>query len=154
MPTSAPPAIATKPRSPARRIALWVVAAVAVVLMLVYGIPTIVQIFNTISTDDAYVNGHVTSVAARVPGQVMKVFVDDNYRVKKGALLVQLDKEPYQIQVALKKATYENALANVIAAQDEVRALLGNAHAPGSSCNMPSRTSTTRSPCSGRTSRL
>ena len=92
VPTSAPPAIATKPRSPARRIALWVVAAVAVVLMLVYGIPTIVQIFNTISTDDAYVNGHVTSVAARVPGQVMKVFVDDNYRVKKGALLVQLDK--------------------------------------------------------------
>src|SRR5580704_17014975 len=106
---SAPPASATKPRSTVRRMALWVVVAVGVVLALIYGIPTIVRIFNTISTDDAYVNGHVTAVAARVPGQVMKVFVDDNYRVKKGSLLVQLDKEPYQIQVALKKAAYENA---------------------------------------------
>ena len=50
---------------------------------------------NTVSTDDAYVNGHVTFVAPRVSGQVSRVLVDDNYRVKKGALLVQLDKEPF-----------------------------------------------------------
>jgi hypothetical protein len=48
---------------------------------------------NTVSTDDAYVNGHVTLVASRVSGQVSRVLVDDNDRVKKGALLVQLDKE-------------------------------------------------------------
>ena len=49
---------------------------------------------NTVSTDDAYVNGHVTFVAARVAGQVTKVLVDDNNRVNQGDLLVQLDKEP------------------------------------------------------------
>ncbi len=32
--------------------------------------PTIMTALNTISTDDAYVNGHVTFVAPRVPGQV------------------------------------------------------------------------------------
>ena len=56
------------------------------------------------STDDAYVNGHVTFVAPRVAGQVARVLVDDNERVKKGDLLVQLDKEPFQVQVALKRA--------------------------------------------------
>ena len=56
---------------------------------------------NTISTDDAYVNGHVTFVAPRVAGQVKRVLVDDNYRVKKGQLLVQLDKEPFQVQVEI-----------------------------------------------------
>jgi membrane fusion protein (multidrug efflux system) len=124
---AAAPATKTAPRSPVRRIALWVVVAVGVVLALIYGVPTIVRIFNTISTDDAYVNGHVTAVAARVPGQVMKVFVDDNYRVKKGSLLVQLDKEPYQIQVALKKAAYENSQANLLVAIDEVRGIVAQA---------------------------
>jgi membrane fusion protein, multidrug efflux system len=117
------------PRSSRRRVIVWSIVAVLVGVGLYYFGPTIIKLWNTVSTDDAYVNGHVTSVAARVPGQVMKVFVDDNYRVSKGSLLVQLDKEPYQIQVALKKATYENAVANVIAAQDEVHALLGNARA-------------------------
>ena len=50
--------------------------------------------FNAISTDDAYVNGHVTFVASRVAGQVMKVMVDDNNMVYKGDLLVELDKQP------------------------------------------------------------
>ena len=50
--------------------------------------------FNTISTDDAYVNGHVTFVAARVPGQVVKVMVEDNNAVHEGDLLVALDKKP------------------------------------------------------------
>ena len=74
---------------------------------------------NTVSTDDAYVNGHVTFVAPRVSGQVMKVLVDDNQRVKKGDLLVQLDKEPYQVQVALKRAAVRVAEANLAAAESE-----------------------------------
>ena len=39
-------------------------------------------------------------MAPRVSGQVSRVLVDDNMRVKKGDLLVQLDKEPFQVQVA------------------------------------------------------
>src|SRR4029077_8578134 len=69
-----------------------------------FGIPLLLLALNTVSTDDAYVNGHVTFVAPRVPGQVVQVFVDDNNRVKKGDLLVLLDKEPYQVQVDLKEA--------------------------------------------------
>ena len=78
---------------------------------------------NTVSTDDAYVNGHVTFVAPRVAGQVSRVFVDDNYRVKKGAVLVQLDKEPYQVQLAIKQAAVVSAEADLVAAQAQVRGL-------------------------------
>jgi membrane fusion protein (multidrug efflux system) len=126
--SAAPPPTAVAPkRASTRRVTIGVIVIVLVALGIYYTAPTLVRIFNTVSTDDAYVNGHVTSVAARVPGQVMKVFVDDNYRVRKGSLLVQLDKEPYRIQVALKKATYENAEANLVAAYDEVRGLVAQA---------------------------
>jgi membrane fusion protein (multidrug efflux system) len=82
---------------------------------------------ETVSTDDAYVNGHVTLVAPRVPGQVARVLVNDNNRVKKGALLVQLDKEPYQVQVDIKKAAVVSAEADLKAAEAQVRAILGQA---------------------------
>jgi len=56
------------------------------VLLLVEGIPRIITGFRTVSTDDAYVNGHVTFVAPRVPGQVVRVLVDDNNRVRASSL--------------------------------------------------------------------
>jgi membrane fusion protein (multidrug efflux system) len=86
-------------------------------------VPWLITMLNTVSTDDAYVNGHVTFVAPRVSGQVTKVLVDDNYRVKKGDLLVQLDKEPYQVQVAIKKAAVVAAESDLVAAKAQVLGL-------------------------------
>ncbi len=68
-------------------------------------------------------NGHVTFVAARVPGQVSRVLVDDNYRVDKGDLLVELDREPYQVIVAVKKAAVDTAKADLDAAKANVRGI-------------------------------
>jgi membrane fusion protein, multidrug efflux system len=79
--------------------------------------------FNTVSTDDADVHGHVTFVAARVHGQVTRVLVDDNNRVRKGDLLVELDKEPFQIAVAVKKAAVDTATADLEAAKARVRGI-------------------------------
>ncbi len=103
-------------------------AAIAVLVVALYfGVPIIGRVLNTVSTDDAYVNGHVTFVAARVPGQVAKVFVDDNNRVAKGTLLVQLDKEPYQIQLRLKQAYVDAAKADLVVAQDQARGIVAQA---------------------------
>ena len=88
-----------------------------------FGIPWVQTTLNTVSTDDAYVNGHVTFVAARVKGQVSRVLVDDNYRVRKGDLLVQLDKEPFQIAVAIKKAAVDTATADLQVARSKVRGI-------------------------------
>jgi membrane fusion protein (multidrug efflux system) len=88
-----------------------------------FGIPWVQMTLNTVSTDDAYVNGHVTFVAARVRGQVSRVLVDDNYRVRRGDLLVQLDKEPFQIAVAVKKAAVDTAIADLQVAKASVRGI-------------------------------
>ena len=89
--------------------------------------PAVETALNTVSTDDAYVNGHVTFLAPRVSGQVSRVLVDDNYRVKKGDLLVQLDKEPFSDQVAVKQAAVVAAEADLVAAQAQVRGLVAQA---------------------------
>jgi len=86
-------------------------------------IPWVDTTLNTVSTDDAYVNGHMTLVAPRVSGQVTKVHVDDNMRVKKGDLLVQLDKEPFQVQVSLKRSAVREAEANLVVAESKARGL-------------------------------
>lgn len=98
-------------------------ATLVLVLVVVLGIPWIREILSTVSTDDAYVNGHVTFVAARVPGQVSRVLVDDNNRVRQGDLLVELDREPYEVAVAAKKASVDIAKANVEVAKASVRSI-------------------------------
>jgi membrane fusion protein, multidrug efflux system len=106
-----------------RRLLLGVAAVVLLAVLLVFGIPWIRQALNTVSTDDAFVNGHVTFVAGRVPGQVSRVLVDDNNRVRKGDLVVQLDKEPYETAVAVKKAAVDIAKANLVVAEASVRSV-------------------------------
>jgi membrane fusion protein (multidrug efflux system) len=115
-----PPKLAEK-----RPLWMWVVGAVIVLLALIKAIPWVVTAFRTVSTDDAYVNGHVTFVAPRVDGQVVHVLVDDNNRVHKGNVLVQLDKEPYRVQVDIAKAHLTVAQADLVAAQAKVRGLAG-----------------------------
>ena len=112
-----------------RRLIVLGAVVVAIAVALYLGWPTIWRMFNTISTDDAYVNGHVTFVAARVSGQVVNVLVDNNNRVRKGDILVQLDKEPFQIQVDLQQAIVDTAKVNVLVAEDEVRAEVAQARA-------------------------
>jgi membrane fusion protein, multidrug efflux system len=90
-------------------------------------LPIVKTALNTVSTDDAYVNGHFTFVAPRVAGQVVRVLVDDNNRVREGDLLLQLDKEPFEIQVATKRAAVALAKSNLVAAQDDARSMVAQA---------------------------
>src|SRR5436190_15603498 len=128
--TTEQPPSASEPASPekqktARRRKLMIAGVGVVVLALVlgFGIPWTIESLNTVSTDDAFVNGHVTFVAARVRGQVARVAVDDNNRVHRGDLLVELDKEPYQTAVAVKKAVVDTATADLVAATATVRGI-------------------------------
>jgi membrane fusion protein (multidrug efflux system) len=87
------------------------------------GIPWIKDMLNTVSTDDAFVNGHVTFVAPRVAGQISRVLVDDNNRVHKGDRLAALDKEPYRVAVAERQAAVDTAKADLQAANAAARAM-------------------------------
>ncbi len=104
-----------------KRLLIGAVAAFVLGIAAALAVPWIKETLNTVSTDDAYVNGHVTFVAARVPGQVSRVLVDDNHRVRTGDLLVELDKEPYEVIVATKKAAVDTAKADLAATIAAVR---------------------------------
>jgi len=85
-----------------------------------------------VSTDDAFVRAAKESVNARVGGQVVEIAVKDNQRVQRGALLFQIDPEPYQIavdqaearlasarlQIEALKATYRQQQADLESAKD------------------------------------
>lgn len=90
-------------------------------------IPRVFHAWHTVSTDDAYVNSYVTFVAPRVSGQVARVLVDDNNRVKKGDVLIELDPEPYRVQVTIKQAAVDSAQAELVVAQATVRSEIGQA---------------------------
>ena len=100
------------------RIAFIVLGALVIVFVI---IPRVFHAWHTVSTDDAYVNSYVTFVAPRVSGQIARVLVDDNNRVKKGDVLVELDPEPYRVQVAIKQAAVDSAQAELVVAQATVR---------------------------------
>jgi len=63
------------------------------------------------STDDAFVEGRVMPVAARVSGQVVKVLVTDNQQVEEGALLVELDPADLQARADVAAADLLSAQA-------------------------------------------
>src|ERR1700726_261264 len=104
------------------RIALIVLGALVIIFLI---LPRVFHAFHTVSTDDAYVNSYVTFVAPRVIGQVARVLVDDNNRVKTGDALVELDPEPYRVQVAIKEAAVDAAQAELGVAQATVRSQIG-----------------------------
>ena len=83
-----------------RKVAAAIVfAAIAVIgLISVY---VYVQYKSThISTDDAFVDGNIHTIASKVPGTVRAVHVKSNQYVKKGDLLVKLDASDYDVKVA------------------------------------------------------
>src|ERR1700722_3229315 len=111
-------------KAPRKRKLLAGALGVAVLVVLfVFGIPWVEEMLNTVSTDDAFVDGHVTFVAPRVAGQISRVLVDDNNRVHKGDLLADLDKEPYQVAVSEKQAAVDTARADLLAATAAVRGI-------------------------------
>jgi len=76
-------------------------------------------------TDDAYVTGHVHTIAARVNGTVEQVLVRDNQFVHAGDKLVRLDTRDFDVRVALEKSRVEQAQAD----QAKARALIAQARA-------------------------
>src|SRR5581483_8845258 len=62
------------------------------------------------TTDDAYLQADLTPLAARSPGYVRRVLVQDFQKVKAGDLLVEIVDDDY-------RALLDQARANVTAAQ-------------------------------------
>jgi membrane fusion protein (multidrug efflux system) len=64
------------------------------------------------STNNAYVEAHTSLLSARIPGTVERVFVDENFSVKKGDVLILLDDRDYRAAADQAEADLEQARAD------------------------------------------
>ena len=119
---------------------------VAGVATLAVGVATGIYYFEFVapyeSTDDAFIEAHVTSIAPQVAGRVAQLLVQDNQEVKAGDVLLQIDPSDFQTkldqeranlaasksrleqanaQFTVDQAKVEQERANVIAAQAEAK---------------------------------
>jgi membrane fusion protein (multidrug efflux system) len=79
------------------------------------------------TTDDAFIESHVTFVSPRVSGPVVRLLVNDNQRVKAGELLLEIDSLDYQTRVDQAAADLVTATNHV--AQAEALVLVDQAKA-------------------------
>jgi len=80
------------------------------------------------STDDAQIDGHIDPLSSRIDGTVIAVHAEDDDRVTKGELLVEIDPRDYEVAVEQAKARVELALAQVASAKQDYAAALANIH--------------------------
>lgn len=90
------------------------------------------------STDDAYVDGHMTQISSRVSGTVSQVLISDNQLVKQGQILAALDPRDYDLKVlqakaALLKAQQQVAMDKASVTQTATTADAQNDNAQGDS---------------------
>ena len=69
------------------------------------------------STDDAYVEGDVTTISSEVPGRITEVAVKDNQRVKKGDLLIRIESDDYNSRLAQAERNLRSAEQKALAAR-------------------------------------
>jgi membrane fusion protein (multidrug efflux system) len=72
-----------------------------------------------VSTDDAYVEGSIVVISAKVAGHVAEVHMDDNRAVKAGDILLRIDPRDYQARRDQAKAAVAVALATHQAVRSE-----------------------------------
>jgi membrane fusion protein (multidrug efflux system) len=76
-----------------------------------------------VSTDDAFIDGNIHTISARVSGNVKAVKVTDNQRVKQGDILVEIDPADYRSKAAAARANLELQRATLrLAESDRKRA--------------------------------
>ena len=108
-----------------RRVGAWrrrrravglVVLGALMLIAAVYGIRLWQYWDRHVSTDDAFVEAHVSPVSARVRATVLEVLVRDNQEVRAGAPLVRMDPRDFEVKVHQARAALATAQARLRAA--------------------------------------
>jgi membrane fusion protein (multidrug efflux system) len=73
-----------------------------------------------VSTDDAYIDGHVTEMSARVAAPVVAMHIVDNQLVHVGNLLIELDPTTFQVALDQAKAQVISAEGKLAQAQAQI----------------------------------
>ncbi len=107
----------TRPEYKKKRV---IVPTVTAIIFLLCGIFYSIHSIYYKSTDDAFVEGHVITMAPRVAGPVLKLNIEDNQEVKKGALLLEIDPNDYEAKLKETRAKLEEAKAALVNTENQV----------------------------------
>jgi membrane fusion protein (multidrug efflux system) len=139
--TDVPPAVSPAPRAAPSRRPAWIFPLLRVAFVVAVGFlawyvaghwDRWTGAARRESTDDAYMVGDTTPLAAKVSGYVASVPVGDFQTVRKGDLIVEIDAADYRDQLAQAEANVAAAqatLANLANQKDVQRALIRQAEA-------------------------
>lgn len=122
-----------------RKKKLIIGGVVAAILFVIFLFAYLQYRATRITTDDAYVEGTVHTIASKVAGTVKGVPVADNQSVKKGDILVEIDEVDYDIKVKEASTSLDAEKTRLFEAQsrldaarkqaDEIRAAINSAKA-------------------------
>ena len=101
----------TTPARPGRRIVLIAIGCIAGIAAITWGVKTFLYSRIHETTDDAYVQGHLVPVLARVGGYALKVNGVENQHVNESDTLVVLDDADYKASRAQAQANFAGAQA-------------------------------------------
>jgi membrane fusion protein (multidrug efflux system) len=92
------------PRKRGRKQKLLLAGVAGVVVLIAVILFYFIFIAPYESTDDAFIDGYVTLISSRVPGQVARLAITDNQEVKQGDVLVEIDPRDYEASLAQAQA--------------------------------------------------
>ncbi len=107
----------TRPEYMKKRV---IVPSVTAIIFLICGIFYAIHTVYYKSTDDAFIEGHVITVAPRVSGPVLKLNIEDNQEVKKGDLFLEIDPKDYEARLKQAEAKLEEAKSALVNADNQV----------------------------------
>lgn len=101
------------PRKSGRGKKLFLAGGGALILLTAVTLYYVLCIAPYESTDDAFIDGYVTVISPRVPGQVERLLIKDNQDVKAGDELLEIDPRDFE-------ASWSQARADLAAAHSQV----------------------------------
>jgi len=110
-----------------KRPAVVLAAIVVVIAIIVAGTILLIDSRHHESTDDAFIDGNASQIAAQAAGRVTRLYVDDNQPVHRGDVLVDISTADIDAKVAQAKAGVLTAQSQVQTAQAQVEGQKANA---------------------------
>lgn len=92
------------------KITAWIAGIISVIL-LIWGIFTLIDLYKNEKTNDAQVQEYINPVISRAGGFITEVKFEENEPVKKGDTIVLIDNREYVIQQKQTEAALVNAKA-------------------------------------------
>ena len=102
-----------KPMSRRKKRRLIILAIIVGLILILCGVLYWLHARHFETTDDAFIDGHVSQVAPRVAGEIQSLLIVDNQHVEAGELIAEIDPRDYEVRLAQAEAQRAQAVAQV-----------------------------------------